>query len=194
MDYHDDFKILRLSDIHFGIEMNQTREFTRIKEMGESEEDVDLIVATGDSFLNATKQIVNDYCDLFDNFDIPWTYVHGNHDQQGDYEKLYVSKRVATSRNSLYVNIEDDDIDGYENFHIDLTKDGVISYGIYLLDSNSYYFNGLDYDYDIIHENQLDHIERTYKNSEVKPRSIAFFIYLCSNFRKLMMNTRQGNL
>ena len=57
MQFHDDFKILQLTDLHFGIESNLDKQLCVVKNAIRSEKP-DLIILTGDNFMYATKSIV----------------------------------------------------------------------------------------------------------------------------------------
>jgi predicted MPP superfamily phosphohydrolase len=60
MDFHDDFKILQLTDLHFGIESNLKVQFKFVKESID-EANPDLIILTGDNFMYGTKGIVKEF-------------------------------------------------------------------------------------------------------------------------------------
>lgn len=65
MQYHDDFKILQLTDIHLGIETDLKRQLNILNDYI-NEADPDLIILTGDNFMYACellgKQLTEHRC------------------------------------------------------------------------------------------------------------------------------------
>ena len=175
MEYKDDFRIMQITDIHFGIEMDLVKEFEHLTKMIEQANNPDLIVITGDSFLDANKAIVRRFVEFFDGFDIPWTFTFGNHDLQGDYGYYFINREISKAKNVVFVDYKDDNLTGFTNFYINLKKDGNTLYRLFIIDSNCYYNKGLKYEYDVIAEDQLEHLKaiNAYENDSVK--SLAFF-------------------
>lgn len=165
MNYGSDFLIRQLSDIHVGTESDLQDVITLLdREIRETSsayhKKPDLIVITGDSFSCATKTLVNETIAAIDSCNIPFAYTYGNHDTQGSYDKYYINSVLRKSKNSVFVDYDDDDIYGLTNYFIDLVKDETTKYRLYIVDSNSYYQMGLTMKYDIIHQDQLDHMKR----------------------------------
>ena len=184
MQYYDDFKILQLADLHFGIETDVGTQLEIIKN-NIRQEKPDLIILTGDNFMYASKGIVktlvsalNEECRLLTEERgrlTKFTLTFGNHDNQGDYPRYFINEVVSsyasndgeeilTGKYAAFVDYEDDNIFGLTNFYIDLVDDRAksreavdVKYRIHIIDSNTYYFSGPDYDYDIIHDDQLNH-------------------------------------
>ncbi len=160
LKYHEDYKILQFTDIHFGLNVDIDYEFNYLNKVLKEAGDVDLIVITGDSFLFGNKTMVKSLLKFFDSLNIPWTYTFGNHDNQGYYDHGYINRQLMKCKNIVYVDYEDDDIDGFTNFYINLLDESNnTKYRLYVVDSNSYHYTGPDYDYDIIHPNQLEHLK-----------------------------------
>jgi predicted MPP superfamily phosphohydrolase len=177
MTYNDNFTILQLTDIHFGSETNFEEAKNLLQEEvndAKSKGKVDLIVFTGDNFSNATKKLVNKGIEFFDSFDIPFAITYGNHDTQGDYDRFYINHQVRKAKNAVFVDYDDDDIYGQTNYYINLVKDGSTKYRLFILDSNSYKQSGFGIKYDIIHEDQLVHMDNIVKE-EGKVPSLAFY-------------------
>lgn len=204
LDFHDDYKIMQITDIHIGIESNLTREFNFLK-ASIKEADPDLIIVTGDTFTYSNKAIVNNFfdflnstCDELTSSDnntsskvVRWTFTYGNHDNQGDYNRFYINDTIKKysptdlekpkeeRKYAAFVDYTDDNINGFTNFFIDLVdKDNKndIKYKLNIIDSHSYHYNGSVFDYDIIHEDQIEHVENIYKNSIDKDYiGLAFF-------------------
>ena len=173
MDYKSDFKIMQLTDLHFSMQTDfkTTTKYLRNNILTCSP---DLIVVTGDTFMDANKSIVTNVLDFLDSFDIPFAFTYGNHDFQGDYDYYYVSSYVKTKKNAKFVDYEDDNIYGQANYFIDLMENDAVKYRLYIVDSNSYHFNGVGYSYDIIHEDQLKHLEDIY-NEDGDAFGLAFY-------------------
>lgn len=162
MDYKEDFKIMQLTDLHFSrqCDFKRTTDYLRKNILTSSP---DLLILTGDTFMDANKSIVNNVFSFIDSFNIPFAFTYGNHDLQGDYDYYYIARELKNYKNAKYIDYEDDNIYGKANYFIDLMEESKIKYRIYIIDSNSYHFNGLKYEYDIIHEDQIKHLENINK-------------------------------
>lgn len=204
LPFHDDYKIMQITDIHIGIESNLQREFKFLKS-SIKEANPDLIIITGDTFTYSNKSIVNNFfdfmnstCDEFTNSEenttskiVRWAFTYGNHDNQGDYDRFYINNTIKKysptdldkskeeRKYAAFIDYSDDNINGFTNYFIDLVdKDNKsdIKYKINIIDSHSYHFNGKVFDYDIIHDDQIEHVENIYKNSIDKDYiGLAFF-------------------
>ena len=210
MQYYDDFKILQITDLHLGIETNVAHQLEMVKKAINTEQP-DLIILTGDNFMYASKGIVkslmatlNESCaELSDGRDgriCKFTVTFGNHDNQGDYSRYYINRvissyvtedgnEIADRKFAAFVDYEDDDLFGLTNFYIDLVDDRAkdrdsadVKYRVHIIDSNTYHFMGPDYDYDVMHDDQLAHAANVYQNATADREYIglAFFhIPLC---------------
>ncbi len=185
MQYYDDFKILQIADLHLGIETDVAHQLKIVKDAIRTEQP-DLIVLTGDNFMYATKGIVQNLMNALNEACAELTAVRegrltkftvtfGNHDNQGDYSRYYINRvitsfvtedghEIADRKYAAFVDFEDDNLFGLTNFYIDLvddiTKDrdsADVKYRVHVIDSNTYHFMGPDYDYDVIHDEQLEH-------------------------------------
>ena len=204
MQYYDDFKILQLTDLHFGIETDIALQLDIVKN-AIIEANPDLIVLTGDNFMYSTKGIVkslfsflNEECKALTSKRgrlTKFTVTFGNHDNQGDYSRYYINEVVSSyvtkdgdeikdSKYAAFIDYEDDDVFGLTNFYIDLVDNREksldmvdVKYRIHIIDSNSYHFVGPDYDYDVIHTSQLEHAKKIYEGATKDKEYIglAFF-------------------
>ena len=205
MQYYDDFKVLQLADLHFGIETDLAHQLEIVKNTVWTE-CPDLIVLTGDNFMYASKGVVktlistlNEECRALsekrEGRISKFTLTYGNHDNQGDYPRYYINdvissyvtedgKEISDGKYAAFVDFSDDNIFGLTNFYIDLvddiskSRDAVdVKYRLHIIDSNAYHFVGPDYDYDIIHDDQLDHAVRIYRDATADKDYIgmAFF-------------------
>ena len=205
MQYYDDFKILQLTDIHLGVESDIALQLDIVRNNIRKEKP-DLVVVTGDSFMYSSRKIVkaliktlNDECarvtDERGDRICKFAFTFGNHDNQGAYPRYFINKTILKYKTedgrekedgkyAAFVDFKDDNLFGLTNYYIDLVDDRTKSredvdviYRLHIIDSNSYFFNGKDYDYDVIHEDQLEHVKNIYDNATADKDyiGIAFF-------------------
>jgi len=183
LPYKDNFRILWLTDTHFGAPVNcpgfdADIEYAHLDKMIKAASNPDLIVFTGDIFENETEEQVDTFFTTIDAYNIPFAFTYGNHDLaslKGD--PFYINRKLMACTNSVFVDYENDSIDGYSNYYINLTKDNKTSYRLYLIDTNDLKpadAKGDTFD-DIIHANQLDHVKAisTYENDSAP--SLLFY-------------------
>ena len=91
---NNSFKIMQLTDIHLGIQVDNVKEMKFIRSFIE-ENKPDLIVITGDTFLDANKSIVKFFFDKMDEIEIPYAFTYGNHDLQGTYNSEFIHKTIS---------------------------------------------------------------------------------------------------
>ena len=205
MKYYNDFKILQIADLHLGIETDVALQLEILKNNIKNEEP-DLIILTGDNFMYASKGVVkalistlNEECRALTEKRggrlTKFTLTFGNHDNQGDYPRYYINdmmlsyatedgREIVDGKYAAFVDYEDDDLFGLANFYIDLVDDVTkprdtvdVKYRLHIIDSNTYHFVGPDYDYDVMHDEQLAHAMNIY-NGATKDKDyigMAFF-------------------
>lgn len=159
---NDDFRILQLTDIHWN-------HLTDLKKTDDNSSRViydyfreliyvsnpDLIMVTGDTFLEANKYVVNQFFSLMEDCKVPYAMLWGNHDKEGTYSKNWLFDQAKKGKRSLFVN-PNDNVYGDCNYVINLNRDGSTFYQIYAIDTNSNYYSKEDgYKYDNIHEDQI---------------------------------------
>ena len=194
MQFHDDFKIIQIADLHFGIESDLESQFEVV---GNSikEANPDLIVLTGDNFMYASKKLVDTTFNFFNetckeltsknNRLTKFAVTYGNHDNQGDYSRYYLNQSVSNfatkeDKYAAFVDYQDDHLFGFTNYFIDLVdetnKDDVL-YRLHIIDSNTYHHLGFKYGYDVIREEQLEHANKIYNTATLDKDYIglAFF-------------------
>lgn len=156
--FHDGYKVLQLTDIHWSINTDvkaQSEYLTRVVKAANP----DFIMITGDSLLGATTSTAESLLKVIESWKVPYGTTFGNHDREGEYSPAWLSQLWSSGEHSYY-NEVDDDVFGRSNYVIPLldktTKKPV--WNIYSIDSNSYpeSKNGLYYDYDVIHEDQIE--------------------------------------
>jgi len=187
----EDFRILQLCDIHLSQSDIYERHFKLIDKTI-NDADADFIVLNGDSFTYADKSVVTKLFSFIDSYDIPWTFTYGNHDDQGYFSDTYIEELLG--KRNLFKNVKfanynvhDDDVTGRSNFAINvydrsLNGAGVYEntdlFQIYCLESHSYNFDTIAYDY--IKQNQIDWYERMVnyfkdRNGGVVTPSVMYF-------------------
>lgn len=192
----DDFKILQLTDIHFGGSLYSLRKdymaLNTIYDLIEYAKP-DLVVVTGDmtfplgimslSFNNSSA--VHQFAAFMRNINVPWVFTFGNHDtevmssyNQGQLCELYESLSFKTSGTLLYPYIQPD-ITGRSNQVIELyNKDHSLNQALFIIDSNAYTGEGINV-FDYIHDDQVEWYENEVKRlceQEGKTiSSLAFF-------------------
>ena len=205
MQYYDDFKILQIADLHLGIETDVAHQLD-ILENAVRTEKPDLIILTGDNFMYASKGVVNSLVSALNTVCAEltqqregrvtkFTMTFGNHDNQGDYSRYYINEvmsdytaedgqEIKEQKFAAFVDFKDDNLFGLTNFYIDLADDPAksadtvdVKYRLHIIDSNTYHFSGPDYDYDIIHAEQLEHAVNIYEQATADKEYIglAFF-------------------
>jgi len=165
LDYVEDFRVLQLTDIHFGLATNFAEEWVYFDKVI-SQADPDAIVMTGDMFMNASVDVVNRLYAYIDSHDIPWTVTFGNHDRQGFYTPQFIEGQSTYDKydNCMYVD-PDDDITGHGNHYINLVSGTEVEWQLFMIDSGSYYRTGATYKYDVIHEDQIAWYEDVVKET-----------------------------
>lgn len=191
----DDFKILQLSDLHIGgsfiTYQKDLKALKSIKNLVDYT-NPDLIIITGDlvyptpiqSFYLNNQTALFQLISFFNNLNIPWTFVYGNHETE-DYalrnaDELY-AKVISANDNMaeiynmlLYYNY-DDNISGRSNMIFEIiNSDNTINQVLYLMDSGDYYSNILN-DYDYIRDDQVQWYRETLKDIGTNNSSMVFF-------------------
>ena len=199
MQFHDNFKVMQLADLHLGVQGDTVGQLNFIETLIKHA-NPDLIVLTGDQFMLANTVIVNKLferlniiCDELSNKNehiTKFAMTYGNHDFEGDYHRFYINntiKKFVTSdgkekehkKYAAFIDYNDDNLEGLTNYFIDLlnpSNPNDIKYRINILDSNSYHFTGIKYEYDVIHEDQLQHMNEIYNTYDDKDYiGLAYF-------------------
>ena len=194
----ESYRVLQLSDIHFAQNDFFDTHF-EVMQKTIDKANPDMIIVNGDAFTFATKQTVRTLFNWLDNRTnksgkaIRWSYVFGNHDDQGQYSDDWIPRLLAGQvkgtkyNNVAFVNLPDDDVTGRTNVVLNIEKDNKVVYQIYLFDSHSYNFTkyegqykklGEDYYYDYIKEDQVEWYKRVAEYSKEQfpgVKSSAYF-------------------
>lgn len=182
LEYHDNFKIMQLTDIHVGIKDDLQKHFD-FMDLSITEGNPDMLILTGDLFTFADKVTAIKLFDWVDSHNIPWTVTWGNHDEQCYFSVDWVTGVLNNwGGHCLFKDIQDDDVKGNANFVINLKKGGVVEKQIYIIDSNRYNFTKFS-GYDYIYPSQIEWYERmvnysksTYGGGNVIPSLLYYHI------------------
>lgn len=201
-----DFKVMVFADLHLNSKgMSNTNE-ERIKMLLEREKP-DLVILTGDqihdravSNADIFEKTISQVADIFEEKEIPWIHVYGNHDDNGGFSK--------EKQQEIYENFEhclskagDEELTGVGNYVIPIyaSDSDSIKFAVWGLDSGGNIstkdkselcpvtstfggYSGTGYDY--IHEDQINWYYETsklleaYNNDIIVPSLMAFHIPL----------------
>lgn len=174
LDYHDNFVILQLTDIHWnnatviGNDYVGSKAYLKmvIDATQEKFGQIDLIEITGDTFCLTNSLAVNSFLDTMEEIGIPYAMIWGNHDRQSKYNPNWFSKKIASAPYSLYTEVDNDDVHGRSNYVIDLVKDGKTVWQVFNIDSSSSYREGatdIGLEYDYVRQDQIDWFDYMHK-------------------------------
>ena len=169
MQYHSDFNILQLTDIHWNVN-SSTASSKQYLEKVIAEADahiketqpagkIDLVELTGDQFMLANTYHVKTFVNFFEEkavqYGFKYAIIWGNHDRHGLYSPNWLADQYRKAAHCLYAEPEDD-LYGRSNFVINLTdngeKTGTTQWQIVNLDSGASFSEsplaiGRNYDY-----------------------------------------------
>ncbi len=154
LPYMSNFKILHLTDIHMADKDDQDLHYAFLDKLiteanGPSQNEIDFMVVTGDLFTFANKATAKKLFIFLDSYDIPWSVVFGNHDEQTYFSVEWMTSYLNNFGSKCYfLDRQDDNVNGNCNFAINLMQGNTIHDQLILMDSNRYHFgsyNGYDY-------------------------------------------------
>lgn len=195
----NDLKVMQLTDVHIGGGFMSIRKdsmaINAVAAMITAEKP-DFVIITGDiaypvpfqagTFNNKTSAVM--FAELMEQLGVYWAPVFGNHDTEAYsfYSREDIAKDVYGSGKYEHCLFQTgpDDVDGFSNYVVNVKNSaGLITQSFFMFDSHSYLGNdpiGVLWNYDCIHENQVEWYENTVKaltaeNNGVTPKSLAFF-------------------
>ena len=141
LPYRDGFKILQLTDIHLSDKDDQDLHYAFMDKLiteANAAHDVDFMVVTGDLFTFASRDTAKRLFKFLDSYDIPWTVIFGNHDEQTYFPVDWMTSYLNNfGSNCIFKDLQDDRIQGNSNFVIDLMKaDNTVFEQLVVMDSN----------------------------------------------------------
>lgn len=177
MQFHENFNILQLTDIHWNYDSSTLASKTYLKKVikecdrhikesqGENAK-IDLIELTGDQFMLANTYHVHTFLAFFEEmaneYGFKYAPIWGNHDRHSLYNPNWLKEQFLNSPHCVYIE-QDDDLYGRSNFVINLTSDGSkeseCKWQIANLDSGASFSEtaiSAFRDYDYIRDDQVD--------------------------------------
>ena len=184
LPYRSNFKILQLTDIHMADKDDQDLHYAFLDKLiseadGPSKDQIDFMVVTGDLFTFASKSTARKLFKFLDSYDIPWSVVFGNHDEQTYFSVDWLSDYLNNfGSNCMFIDHKDDNVQGNCNFAINLKDGSNIHDQLILMDSNRYYF-GSYMGYDYFKDNQIkwyeDLVDYTAQENGSVVNSLMFY-------------------
>ena len=158
-NYHDNYRILQLTDLHLGDKDNQDLHY-KFLDLTITDANPDFIVITGDVFTFASQDTAKRLFAFLDSYEKPWSLVFGNHDEQCIFSVDWLTGYLNTkTEHGMFLDLQDDDTHGNSNFAINLMNGNQIFEQLILMDSNRYHYG--DYNgYDYFKQDQIDWYER----------------------------------
>ena len=168
--YHDDFKILQLTDLHLGDKENRELHF-KFMDLTINEANPDMIVVTGDLFTFASKGTAIALFKYLDSKEKPWTVCYGNHDEQCYFSVDWLTNYLNNYGSYCYYkDIQDDDVQGNCNFAINIMNAAgtEIFEQVIIMDSNRYYY-GSYFGYDYFKQDQIEWYKNLVAYTKTQP-------------------------
>ena len=137
MEYHDNFNVLQLTDIHWNantstlaskqyLEKTLAQVDKKIKAEQGNTAKIDLIEITGDQFMLANTYHIETFLKFFessaDQYGFMYTVIWGNHDRHGLYNPNWLSNQFKKAKHCIYIE-PNDNLYGRSNFVINLATD-----------------------------------------------------------------------
>lgn len=177
VQYHDNFNILQLTDIHWNVNTSARSSMTYMDKLLKEVSDhivavqgagakIDLIELTGDMFMLANSYHLSTFIDYFEKKAEEYGFVYapiwGNHDRHSLYNPNELADRFKNAKHCVYYE-QPDDLYGRSNFIINLTEDGTkntaVAWMIANIDSGAAFSEtelSVFRDYDYIRPDQTD--------------------------------------
>ena len=189
MEYHDDFNVLQLTDIHWNYNSSTTRSKQYLdKVFAEAQKHagkIDLVELTGDQFMLSNTYHVSTFLKFMEEeaekYGFTYTAIWGNHDRHGLYNPNWLADQFKNAKHCLYVE-PNDNLYGRSNFVINLTLDGTKEsatvWQLFNLDSGASFSEtsvSPFRDYDYIRKDQTDWFVKEHALVGETVPSIAYY-------------------
>lgn len=197
--------ILQITDVHI---LNDTakdqKAFDTITQLIK-QSNPDMIVVTGDiTSEHDNESAFKSFCTFIETFKIPWYFVFGNHDAEGNWSKDQISQYLLSLEYCKYEIGEEmqDSAKGYPcqgNYYVNLTDSSDKVYQtLFFMDSNMY---ALEEGYDNFHDDQIQWYSDTVKEIATKVNgspdkvvpSLAFFHIPMQEFTQAYNEAKENN-
>ena len=192
MDYHQNFNILQLTDIHWNANTSTyesknymdkvLKETTdHIKADQGASAKIDLIELTGDMFMVSNFYHVSSFINFFEQkaeeYGFKYTAIWGNHDRHGLYHPDWLGQQFANAKHCLYFE-PNDNLYGRSNFVINLTNGDSVKWQLANLDSGASFSETAISpfrDYDYIRKDQTDWWLKEHEAAGADVPTIAYY-------------------
>ena len=196
MQYHDNFNILQLTDIHWNVNTSATASMRYLDGLLKEANDhivatqgagakIDLVELTGDMFMLANSYHLSTFINYFEKkaeeYGFLYAPIWGNHDRHSLYNPNELAKRFANAAHCLYIEFTDD-LYGRSNFVINLTEDGTknsaVAWMIANIDSGASFSEtelSVFRDYDYIRPEQTDWFISEHAKAGESVPAIAYY-------------------
>ena len=143
MDYHDNFNILQLTDIHWNANSSTSaskKYLEKVLAEAYKKGKIDLVEITGDLFMLANSYHVDTFVNFFEKqaekYGFTYTVIWGNHDRHGLYNPNWLSKKFKKAKHCIYIE-PNDNLYGRSNFVINLKTGNEVTWQVANLDSGA---------------------------------------------------------
>ena len=189
MDYHENFNVLQLTDIHWNYNSSTSRSKQYLdKVFAEADahlhakgQKVDLVELTGDQFMLSNTYHVKTFIKFMEEeaekYDFTYTAIWGNHDRHGLYNPNWLADQFKNAKHCLYVE-PNDNLYGRSNFVINLELAGVSMWQLFNLDSGASFSETAVSpfkDYDYIRKDQTEWFKLEHKHLGELAPSLAYY-------------------
>lgn len=185
--------------MHFGTtcftdDNTEQIEYNHLNKIIQQSNHPNLIILTGDVFQCETKDQAIKLFNFLDELKTPWIYIYGNHDIKTFDDDTTLYDLISSSKYSIFIDYLDDEIDGDENFYVNLNVKKVSIYRLFIIDSNSSSPSNIvtTSDYDIIHDHQLTHIATIQQLKHDNAKCLAFFHIPLTEYEDAWHKYEQG--
>ncbi len=171
MQYHADFNILQLTDIHWNVNSSTTRSKQYLDKVFKEADahcpgGIDLVELTGDQFMLANTYHVKTFVEYMETkaveYGFKYAIIWGNHDRHGLYSPNWLANQYRNASHCIYIEPEDN-LYGRSNFVINLTPDGTTAttpvWQLFNLDSGASFSESplaIGRNYDYIRDDQVN--------------------------------------
>ena len=118
MEYHEGFKILQLTDIHWstGTDESYSKKYLKalIDEVIKEKGDIDLIEFTGDTYMLSDVDTVKNFINFMEGINIPYAMVWGNHDREGVYSLDWLADQHRKAKNCIFIQVDNEELPHYD--------------------------------------------------------------------------------
>ena len=154
------YSVLQITDVHIlNDEKKDEKAFRDITKMMDAAKP-DLIVITGDITSEADNlTAIKTFGAFMEKLEIPWAFVYGNHDAEGDADKDAIDEYLLSLEYCVYER-GDPAITGHGNYYRNVTDaSGKPIMTLFMMDSNMY--DEANGGYDHFHEDQIEWYKNT---------------------------------